>query len=127
MYSLVVSGSDASSIVLITSTNGTCATTALNRSGRMLTTAPISRPPALPPWITSRSGDGVLVLDQVLGAVDEVVERVHLLHHAALLAPLLAELAAAADVGDARRSTPRSSRLRRFDENVGASEAPYEP
>ena len=36
MYSLVVSGSVASSIVLSTSTNGTCATTALNRSGRML-------------------------------------------------------------------------------------------
>ena len=99
MYSLVVSGSEASSIVLITSTNGTCATTALNRSGRMLATAPISRPPALPPWITSRSGERVPVLDEVLGAVDEVGERVHLQHHPPLLAPLLAELAAAADVG----------------------------
>src|SRR5438094_975460 len=55
MYSLVVSGSDASSIVLITSTNGTCATTALNRSGRMFVTAPMSRPPADPPSIISRS------------------------------------------------------------------------
>ena len=44
-------------MVLMTSTNGTCATTALKRSGRMLTTAPTSRPPALPPWITSRSVD----------------------------------------------------------------------
>src|SRR5688572_5124671 len=35
-----VSGSVSSSIVLMTSTNGTCAITALNRSGRMLTTAP---------------------------------------------------------------------------------------
>ena len=57
MYSLVVSGRLASSIVFITSTNGTCATTALKRSGRMLATAATSRPPALPPWITSRSGD----------------------------------------------------------------------
>ncbi len=57
MYSLVVSGRDASSIVLITSTNGTAAMTALNRSGRMLTTAPIKSPPAEPPWIISRSVD----------------------------------------------------------------------
>ena len=45
----------ASSIVFSTSTNGTCETTALKRSGRMFETAPTSKPPALPPWITSRS------------------------------------------------------------------------
>ena len=44
-------------MVLMTSTNGTLDTTALNRSGRRLATAPISRPPALPPSITSRSGE----------------------------------------------------------------------
>src|SRR5207247_11166858 len=55
-HSCAVSGSDASSIVLITSTNGTSATTARNRSGRMLTTAPIKSPPALPPFATRRSG-----------------------------------------------------------------------
>ena len=42
---------------------------------------------------------GVAVLDQVLRAVDEIGEGVHLLHHAALLAPFLAHLAAATDVG----------------------------
>ena len=52
----MVSGSVGSSIVFITSTNGTCATTALKRSGRMLATAPMRSPPALPPWITSWSG-----------------------------------------------------------------------
>ena len=66
----------------------------------MLTTAPISSPPALPPWMTSRSVDVYLFFDQVLGAVDEVVEGVLLLHHAALFAPFLAQLAAAADVRD---------------------------
>ena len=86
-------------MVFMTSTNGTCATTALNRSGRMLATAPTSRPPALPPWMTSRSRRRVALARPVFGAVDEVREGVHLLHHPALLAPLLAEFAAAADVG----------------------------
>ena len=45
-----VSGSVSSSMVLMTSTNGTWETTALKRSGRRLVTAPISRPPALPPF-----------------------------------------------------------------------------
>ena len=55
IHSPVVSGIEASSIVLMTSTNGTSATTALNRSGRRLVTAPISRPPALPPLMVIRS------------------------------------------------------------------------
>src|SRR5215831_19135470 len=50
-----VSGSDSSSMVFITSTNGTCASTPLNRSGRRFMHAPIRSPPALPPWITSPS------------------------------------------------------------------------
>ena len=41
----------------MTSTNGTSAMTARNRSGRMLVTAPISSPPALPPRIASRSAE----------------------------------------------------------------------
>ena len=57
MYSLVVSGRLASSMVFMTSTNGTCATTARNDAGRMLATAPTSSPPALPPWMASRSED----------------------------------------------------------------------
>ena len=42
----------------------------------------------------------VLVLHQVIGAVDEVGEGVLLVHHAAGLVPRLAHLTAAADVGD---------------------------
>ena len=43
-------------MVFITSTNGTAEWTARNKSGRKLTTAPMSNPPALPPSITRRSG-----------------------------------------------------------------------
>ena len=42
-------------MVLMTSTNGTSATTARNRSGRKVAITPISSPPALPPFATSRS------------------------------------------------------------------------
>src|SRR6202789_1475169 len=55
-YSATVSGSVASSIVFITSTNGTCDSTTRNSSGRIFTTAPISKPPALPPSIATRFG-----------------------------------------------------------------------
>ena len=127
MYSLVVSGSDASSIVLITSTNGTCATTALNRSGRMLVTAPISRPPAEPPSIIRRSRDVYLFLIEIVGDVDEVGEGVHLLHHAAGVAPRLAELAAAANarlrVDEAAVEKARAGSTR----TSGSIEKPYEP
>ena len=44
--SMVVSGMEASSIVVTMSTNGTPMSTALTRSGRIVTTAPIVRPPA---------------------------------------------------------------------------------
>lgn len=43
--------------VFIRSTNGTSATAALNRSGRMLTTLPINSPPALRPQMARASGD----------------------------------------------------------------------
>ena len=55
-HSCAVSGMLASDMVLITSTNGTAATIAVYRSGRMFATTPISRPPALPPLATIRSG-----------------------------------------------------------------------
>src|SRR5690242_17374664 len=55
-HSVTVSGSSGSSIVVTTSTNGTSATIAAKRSGRRLATAPINKPPALPPRATSRSG-----------------------------------------------------------------------
>jgi hypothetical protein len=48
-YSDVVNGMLLSSIVVTTSTKGTTAITPLKRSGRILITAPTSRPPALPP------------------------------------------------------------------------------
>src|SRR3989449_7525085 len=44
-------------MLLITSTNGTPTRAAWNKSGRMLSTAPISKPPALLPSITRRSFD----------------------------------------------------------------------
>ena len=45
-------------------------------------------------------GRGPLLADQELGAVDEVEERVPLLHQHAVVVPGLAQLVAAADVGD---------------------------
>ena len=42
-------------MVVTTSTKGTSATAAVKSSGRMFVTAPISRPPALPPRMTRRS------------------------------------------------------------------------
>ena len=44
-------------MVLSTSTKGTWATAARNSSGLHVETAPISRPPALPPLMASRSGE----------------------------------------------------------------------
>ena len=49
-----VRGSVSSSMVLSTSTNGTCAMTPPQRSGRRLAMAPISMPPAEPPWAMIR-------------------------------------------------------------------------
>src|SRR5258708_37298222 len=42
-------------MVFITSTNGTPTSAAWNRSGRILRTAPITKPPALRPSMTRRS------------------------------------------------------------------------
>ena len=52
-----VSGSDVSSIVFRTSTNGTCAATAPHNSGAWFTTAPMSSPPALPPAMAMRPAE----------------------------------------------------------------------
>lgn len=54
-HSDVVNGIVGSSIVVTTSTNGTPATTALNKSGRMFRVAPMSKPPALRPLMHSFS------------------------------------------------------------------------
>src|ERR1051326_8745022 len=109
MYSCVVSGSVGSSIVLITSTNGTYATTALNRSGRMFVTAPISSPPALPPLITSF--DGVVHFF--------VIIRPPSCHSFPMSPP--PRMCASA------KTTPRSSSTRRAAENVAFDDTPYEP
>src|SRR5207249_6275383 len=86
-------------IVLITSTNGTRITAARNSSGRMLSTAPMSRSGAAA-LDDEAVGGGVAAGDQMLGARDEVGERVALLEHAAGIVPALAQVSAAADVGD---------------------------
>ena len=55
--------------------------------------------------------------DQVLGAGDEVGERVALAVHLARLAPVFAHLAAPSDMARAT-VTPRSSRLTRAEEKL---------
>ena len=49
-----VSGRVSSSMVLSTSTKGTSAMMAAKSSGAMLATAPMSMPPADPPWAAIR-------------------------------------------------------------------------
>jgi hypothetical protein len=51
----VVRGIVGSSIVVTTSTKGTLATAALNKSGLILRTPPISKPPALLPFMQNLS------------------------------------------------------------------------
>ena len=55
-YSATVRGRVASSMVFMMSTKGTWERTTRKRSGRMLVTAPMSRPPALPPSMATRAG-----------------------------------------------------------------------
>ena len=74
-------------MVVRQSTKGTSATMARNSSGARLATAPISRPPALPPRATSRSGEVHPSVDQVPGAGDEVGEGVRLGRQLPLLVP----------------------------------------
>src|ERR1035438_8193557 len=87
-YSGTVSGSVASSMVFITSTKGTWVTTARNRSGRRLATAPISRPAFDGhPRRVAVAGGG-----QVLDSGDEVREGVALDQHLAGVVPGLAQV-----------------------------------
>ena len=64
----------------------------------MLTTAPISSPPADPPSMATRAGIAVAGRGQMLDGGDEVGEGVALHQHLAGIVPGLAEVAAAADV-----------------------------
>src|SRR5213078_1122018 len=90
-HSWAVSGNDASSMVLITSTNGTSATRARNRSGRMFTTA--HEEPSRATAVRHESvGSRVPAAHQVLRHVDVVAERVHLVHHLAVVVPRPAHL-----------------------------------
>ncbi len=97
-HSVTVSGSDGSSIVVTTSTNGTSATIAPKRSGRRFATAPIKSPPALPPSRREPRRRRVVLGDQVLRARDEVGERVGLVLEPAGLVPRAAHLASAPHV-----------------------------
>ena len=71
-----------------------------NSSGARFATAPISRPPRRTALGDQPVRRRVSVVDQVQGAVDEVRERVALVQQLAVLVPLAAHLAAAADMGD---------------------------
>ena len=82
------------------SSSGAEQTTAANRSGRWVSAAPTSRPPLDPPEIASCAGVVQPVGDQPLGGGVEVVEDVLLVAAHAGAVPLLALLAAAAQVGD---------------------------
>src|SRR5450759_2009484 len=70
-HSCAVSGMDASSMVLMTSTKGTSATMVRRRSGRRLATTPITSPPALPPLAASRSREVYRCLLYTSDAADE--------------------------------------------------------
>ena len=85
--------------MVTTSTNGTSATTARQRSGRWLKTAPCSRPPALSPRVAIRSGVDQPGGGEPVGDRDVVVEGVLLVLQPAVEPPAAAALAAAADVG----------------------------
>ncbi len=63
-----------------------------------MVTAPMSRPPALPPSIDDAVRIAVAVRGEMLDGGDEVGEGVALLHEAAGIVPGLAHIAAAADV-----------------------------
>jgi hypothetical protein len=66
----------------------------------MLATAPISMPPAEPPWATIRSVGGVAFGATRFARGDEVGEGVDLLLALAVLVPGIALVLAAADMGD---------------------------
>ena len=99
-HSITVSGSDGSRIVVSASTNGTSARMPANSSGARLATAPISRPPALPPSATSRSGEVYPLSIRCRAQSTKSVKVLRLLQQLAVLVPLPAHLAAAAHVRD---------------------------
>ena len=117
-YSPTVSGSDASSIVLSTSTNGTwehrgaeqIRSQVDHRAQQQAARAAALDHEALGSRVASRR--------QVLGAGDEVGERVRLVQHPPLVVPGLAHLAAAAHVRDRDDDAAIEEAEARFEENV---------
>ena len=95
-----VSGSVSSSIVLSTSTNGTSATMPANNSPARLATAPISMPPALPPWPTMRFALVYFASISARPAAAKSSKRVRLLLALAVEIPAPALVVAASDMGD---------------------------
>ena len=85
-------------MVVTTSTNGTCATTALYSCGAWIDHRPHQQAAGAAahgvdaPWLA------VAVFDQRLGGVDEIVETVRFVRQLALFVPALPQLAAAAHV-----------------------------
>ena len=82
------------------SSSGTAQTTARNRSGRWVSAAPTEQAAVRAALDRQVLGRGPALLDQPLGRGDEVVEDVLLLAEHAGLVPVLAVLAAAAQVRD---------------------------
>src|SRR3979490_961138 len=97
-----VSGRVSSSMVLSTSTNGTSATMPANNSPERLATAPISIPPALPPWPPMRFPLVYFASIKPPPAAGggEIVERVRLLLALAVEIPAPALVGAASDMRD---------------------------
>ena len=83
-----------------TSTNGTSATMPANNSPARLATAPISMPPALPPWPTMRFALVYFASISARAERCEIVERVRLLLALAVEIPAPALVGAAADMRD---------------------------
>ena len=93
----------------------------------MLVTAPISRPPALPPTMRQPVLARVFPGDEMLGGGDEIGEGVLLLHHPPVVVPLLAHLAAAADVGHGEDHAAVDQAEKVSELKLASPDAPYEP
>src|SRR5918995_4814978 len=125
-HSVTVSGSDGSLIVVTTSTNGTSATAALNCLGSIVTQAPTSSPPALPPRIATRSRSATPIATRWAQAASVSVNVLRLAssfpsrYHARPSSPPPRGWTNA-------HVPPRSSHDRRATENHGGIEASYDP
>ncbi len=113
-------------MVVTTSTNGTSATTMRNRSGRMLTQAPTSNPPALPPEITSWSG---LVRPAATRWSAQAMKSVNVFFFFSSLPSSYQArpISSPPRTWAMAKTKPRSSRLRRLPRKAASIEAPYEP